>query len=67
MNKAIGLALLALGIMLIIFGIHESDSFSSDVSRFFTGDPTNKSMWLLVGGVTATIIGSVLSFRRRTA
>jgi len=42
MNKPLGIALLAVGIMLIIFGLNASDSFGSDVSRFFTGKPTDK-------------------------
>ncbi len=68
MNKGIGLALLVVGIMLIIFGINASDSFGSDVSRFFTGAPTDKSIWLLLGGVVATIVGSVMTFKKsRTA
>lgn len=59
MNKPIALALLAVGIVLIIFGISATDSFSSDVSRFFTGKPTDKAMWLLIGGIAAGIIGAV--------
>jgi hypothetical protein len=62
MNKAIGIALLAVGIALIVFGINASDSVSSDVSRFFTGHPTDKSMWLLLGGIAATIIGALTTF-----
>jgi hypothetical protein len=64
MNKGIGIALVVIGIILIMFGINASDSFSSDVSRFFTGSPTDKTMWLLIGGVAATIIGSVMSFKK---
>jgi hypothetical protein len=64
MNKAVGIALLAVGIALIVFGINASDSVSSDVSRFFTGHPTDKSMWLLIGGIAATIIGALTTFRK---
>ena len=66
MKKAIGLALLAVGLGLILFGINASDSFGSDVSRFFTGSPTNKSMWLLLSGIGAMVLGSVLSVRPGT-
>jgi Protein of unknown function (DUF3185) len=59
MNKAIFLALLVVGVVLIIFGINASHSFSSDVSRTFSGSPTNKSIWLLVGGIAAAIIGLI--------
>ena len=64
MNKALGIALLAVGVALVIFGINASDSFSSDVSRFFTGNPTDKSMWLLVGGIGAAVLGSFLTLGR---
>jgi hypothetical protein len=63
MNKAIGIALLAVGIMLIIFGISSANSVGSSFSRFFTGSPTDKSMWLLLGGVASVIVGGVLSLR----
>ena len=64
MYKAIGLALLAVGIALTIWGINATDSFSSDVSRFFSGKPTDKAMWLLLGGIFSLVVGAVLSFRR---
>jgi uncharacterized membrane protein YidH (DUF202 family) len=62
MNKIIGLALLAVGIVLIIYGINASNSVSSDLSRTFTGSPTNKTLWLLLGGVAAAIVGAALTF-----
>jgi hypothetical protein len=57
MNKMISLALLVGGVILIIFGFQAMNSFSSDLSRFFTGSPTDKAVWMLIGGVVATIIG----------
>ena len=57
MNKGMSVALLAVGILLIILGVSASESFNSDVSRFFTGSPTNKAVWLLIGGIAATIVG----------
>jgi hypothetical protein len=59
MNQAISLALLAGGVLLLIFGLNESQSFSSDVSRFFTGSPTDRSMWMIVGGAILTVAGLV--------
>ena len=58
MNKIISLALLVGGIILIVYGISASDSIGSDVSRFFTGSPTDKTIWLLIGGVVAAVIGA---------
>ena len=62
MNKAIGLALLAVGIGLIIYGAQASNSAASHVSNFFTGSPTNKTIWLLLGGIAAAIAGGVMLF-----
>ncbi|HMJ90722.1 MAG TPA: DUF3185 family protein [Candidatus Acidoferrum sp.] len=57
MNKAISIALLVGGIVLIVIGVNAMKSFSSDVSRFFTGSPTDKAVWMLIGGVIAASIG----------
>jgi hypothetical protein len=57
MTKAISLALLAGGIALMIYGINASNSLGSDFSRFFTGSPTDKSIWLLIGGLVTAAAG----------
>jgi amino acid permease len=57
MNKFTSLALLAGGIVLIIYGISASDSIGSSFSRFFTGSPTDRTMWLLIGGIVAAVVG----------
>ncbi len=57
MNKLISLALFAGGIVLVVFGVTATKSFSSDVSRFFTGSPTDKAIWMMIGGIVAIIIG----------
>jgi hypothetical protein len=57
MNKPISLALLVGGIVLMIYGANASDSHASGVSRFFTGNPTDKTIWLLVGGLVAAVAG----------
>lgn len=57
MNKALSLALVAGGILLIVLGLNASNSLSSDVSRFFTGSPTDKAIWMMVGGVVAAVAG----------
>jgi hypothetical protein len=57
MNKAISLALLVGGVLLLIYGFNASDSHASGISRFFTGNPTDKTMWLLIGGAITTVAG----------
>ena len=57
MNKIVSLALLIGGGVLIVFGINATNGFSSDVSRFFNGAPTDKAIWMLVGGIVFAGIG----------
>lgn len=57
MNKTISLALLIVGIILLIAGVAASDSAASGISRFFTGNPTDKTMWLMIGGLAGVVIG----------
>jgi hypothetical protein len=57
MNKAIAAALLVAGVILLAFGLNAYHSASSDVSRFFTGAPTDKALWLLISGVIVGIFG----------
>lgn len=63
MNKMVSLALLVGGVVLLVIGISAMNSFSSDVSRFFTGSPTDKAVWMLLGGVVAAVIGLIGSLR----
>jgi uncharacterized membrane protein YidH (DUF202 family) len=57
MNKAISLALLAAGVVLAVFGLNESHSFASGVSRVFTGSPTDRAVWLFAGGTLLIVLG----------
>jgi len=57
MKKPFSLVLLVVGVVLLVLGVIEADSFNSDVSRVFTGDPTDRSIWLLLGGGVAAIFG----------
>jgi hypothetical protein len=63
MNRIISLALLVGGLVLLVIGINATNSFSSDVSRFFTGSPTDKAVWMLIGGAVATVVGLALTLR----
>ena len=63
MNKILASALLVGGVVLIIYGVSATNSFSSDVSRFFTGSPTNKAVWMLIGGSVATAVGLTMALR----
>ena len=60
MNKALGIALLVVGVILLVWGINASDSVGSEISEAFTGSPTDKSIWLIIGGVVSGITGAGL-------
>lgn len=59
MNRVLSIVLLVIGVTLIVYGVNASNSLGSDLSRFFTGSPTDKTVWLLVGGAVASIVGIV--------
>ncbi|HZO86308.1 MAG TPA: DUF3185 family protein [Verrucomicrobiae bacterium] len=66
MNKALSIAFLVGGAIMLVFGFQASDSFGSEVSRAFTGNPTDKTMWLLIGGAVLAVIGLVGLFTGRS-
>jgi len=63
MNRPVSLALLVVGVILIVYGAKASDSVGSTFSRLFTGEPTDRAIWLLLGGLVAVIIGLTGSLR----
>ena len=56
-NKGISVVFLVIGVVLLISGFNAYHSASSDLSRFFTGAPTDKALWLLIGGLVSGIVG----------
>ncbi|MEO6975915.1 MAG: DUF3185 family protein [Gallionella sp.] len=57
MTKMIALGLLVAGVVLLIFGVSELNSMSSDFSRIFTGAPTDRSIWMVTGGAALAVVG----------
>jgi len=68
MQSIVGIALLVVGVVLIIFGMQASASLGSRLSELFTGAPSDRTIWLLIAGVAAAIvgIGLLLAGRRGT-
>jgi hypothetical protein len=68
MNRIISLLVLVTGIVLLVYCFNASKSLGSDISRFFTGAPTDKTIWLLfVGGVASAVgLGGLLRAPRAT-
>ena len=65
MNKPLAIAILVAGVILLAFGFNAGESFASEAKEAFTGTPTDKSIWLIILGAIAIIIGGFGSFSRR--
>lgn len=59
MIKSVAFAILAGGVLLLVFGVNAMNSASSDVSRLFTGAPTDRAIWMVVGGAAVAVAGLV--------
>jgi hypothetical protein len=58
MTRSIFGVLIVAGIVLVTMGVIASDSVASDFSRLFTGEPTDRTIWLLITGVVALLVGA---------
>ena len=61
MNNICGLAVFALGIVLLIIGFDQSDSFRSSVAVASSG--STPSAWLVGGGAVSVMLGLFLAVR----
>jgi hypothetical protein len=64
MRAPIAFVLIASGAILLYFGLTASESFSSSVTRLFNGLPTERSQWLMIGGIVAIALGIGVFLRR---
>jgi hypothetical protein len=62
MRTIMGVVIAAAGVVLVVLGLDANDSIGSRLSRLFEGTPTDKTIWLLVGGVLAVITGLAIAF-----
>ena len=62
MRLPVAIALVVIGVVLLVMGLSASDSVASDVSRLFTGKPTDRAVWLIIGGLFALIVGAGTAF-----
>ena len=56
-QRLVGLVLLVLGVVLLFVGINASESLGDQMSEFFRGRFTDRTMWYLVGGAVMAIVG----------
>jgi len=66
MNKnTIAIAMLVAGIALLAWGFQMYGAFDSKVSRAFSGSPTDKAMWTMIGGAVLAAAGAFQLFFRK--
>jgi hypothetical protein len=64
-QRILGFALLVVGIVLLVMGLQATDSVTETVNEGLTGKYTDKTMWYIVGGLAAAIIGGLLALAGR--
>lgn len=56
-----GIVLLVAGVILFIVGMNASDSVADRFSNFFTGHFTDATVWYIIGGAAAAVVGLLLA------
>ena len=59
-QRIAGIVLLVLGVVLLIVGLNASESVADQVSETFTGRFTRETMWYIIGGIAAAVLGLIL-------
>ena len=60
-NRIIGLVLVAVGVVLVVFGYNASQSVGERLVEGITGRFTDQTMWFIIGGIAAIVGGAALS------
>ncbi len=60
--RLIGFVLLAVGVVLLGFGLNAADAPADQISEALTGQYTDRTMWYLIGGSAAAVAGGLLAF-----
>jgi uncharacterized membrane protein YidH (DUF202 family) len=62
-RNPLGIVFVLVGVVLLVLGVAASESVASSFSKFFTGEPSDRSIWLMLGGVVAIGVGVALGWR----
>lgn len=64
-NKLVGLVSLVVGVLLLYFGWQSSQSLGEQMTETLTGRFTDETLWLLIGGAAATVVGLYLTLGKK--
>jgi hypothetical protein len=60
-QRILGVVLLAVGVVLLLFGLNATDSLTEEVKEGLTGKYTDKTTWYILGGVALTLVGGAMA------
>lgn len=63
-KSIIGIALLVVGVILLVVGFNSSQSVTEELSEAFTGRFSDETMFYLIGGAVAGVIGLVMLLKK---
>ena len=63
--KLLGIILLVVGVILLIFGFNASQSLGDQVTETVTGRFTDETMWYIIGGGVAIVVGGFMTLGRK--
>lgn len=63
-QKMIGWVLVAVGVVLIVFGYNASQSIGSQFRQGFTGSMSDKTMLFYLGGAVCVAAGAFMAFMK---
>jgi hypothetical protein len=63
-KSLLGIALLVIGIVLLIVGFNASQSPVEEITESFTGQFSDETMFYLIGGAIAGVIGIVMLLKK---
>jgi uncharacterized membrane protein len=65
MQKTTGIICLVIGVFLLLWGRKIANSFGSQVQEVFSGAPTDRAMYLYIGGLVLALLGVGQIFWKR--
>jgi hypothetical protein len=65
MKTMMGAVVVAVGVLLMVYGLDADQCLSARVSNVLHTSPGAKSIYFLCGGVLAVLVGMSLSYSRR--